>query len=145
MFKELVQADGLVVKEEADDWKEAVRHACAPLVAHGSVPCEYSDEVVKSVEELGPYIFLAPHIAMPHVQLDGKTDLDVAVLKLNHPVVYDDNHEAQLFVAFSARDGQSHIEMIQELATFLIKEKNVDALLKAKCESDIYQYIKTNG
>ena len=67
----------------------------------------YADSIIDNVEENGPYIFLAPHICMPHskaVELVHKPG--ICFVKVNQPVWYDKNDPdmgAELFYHCSLR------------------------------------------
>ena len=45
-----------VIEAEASDWEEAIRLACSPFVADGTVEPEYAEEVIRCVWKYGPYI-----------------------------------------------------------------------------------------
>ena len=145
MFKEKLTLENILVKDSVEDWKDAVRESCSLLEASGSAPAEYKEKIIETINEIGPYIFIAPEIALPHVQLFGKTDIGVSLLKLNKSVKYDDERDARLFFAFSAKDGDSHINLIQELAVFLSDDENVSGLLELDSAEDIFDYIQQHG
>lgn len=145
MFKERLTLENILIKDCVADWKEAINESVQLLEDSGAVPSDYKEKVIQSIEELGPYIFIAPEIAIPHVQYFGKTDVGISLLKVNETVSYDADHEARLFFAFSAKDSKSHMGLIQELAIFLSDEKNVNAILKLETEHEIYDFIQREG
>ena len=42
------------------------------MVADGTVEADYADEIIACIEKYGPYIIIAPDIAMPHSQENAK-------------------------------------------------------------------------
>lgn len=145
MFKERLTLENILIKDSVADWKEAINESVQLLEDSGAVPSDYKEKVIKSIEELGPYIFIAPEIAIPHVQYFGKTEVGISLLKVNETVSYDADHEARLFFAFSAKDSESHMELIQELAIFLSDENNVNAILELETAAEIYDFIQKEG
>lgn len=145
MFKDILSKDKIKIVDSVSDWKEAVNFSVGLLEKDGIVPSDYKTKVIESVNELGPYIFIAPGIAMPHVQYFGETEIGISLLRLNNEVKYDDENSADLFFAFSAKDSKSHIQMIQELGTFLFDDKNIEALRNKKTAEEIYDYIQKHG
>lgn len=145
MFKEKLTLENIRVMDSVEDWQTATRESVILLENSGAVPPEYKEKILETIEELGPYIFIAPEIALPHVQYFSKTKIGVSLLKLNKSAEYDDERNARLFFAFSAEDGNSHMTLIQELASFLFDEKNVSAIIGMATESEIYDYIQANG
>lgn len=65
MMKEIVAKKHYSFHEGFDDWRDAVRAACQPLLDDGTIDPIYPDEIIRKVEELGPYIVIAPDIAIP--------------------------------------------------------------------------------
>lgn len=145
VFKDILSKDKIKIVENVSDWKEAVNLSVGLLEKDGIVPSDYKTKVIESVNELGPYIFIAPGIAMPHVQYFGETEVGISLLRINREVSYDNEKSADLFFAFSAKDSKSHIKMIQELASFLFDDKNIEALRSKKTTEEIYDYIQAYG
>lgn len=145
MFKEKLTINNILVMESVRNWEDAIRESVVLLEKSGAVPPEYKEKIIEAVHELGPYIFIAPEIALPHVQYFDKTKVGVSLLKLNNTVEFDDERNARLFFAFSAENGESHMTLIQELAIFLSEEKNVNAIIKMVDETEIYEYIQAHG
>lgn len=77
----------------AVDWRDAVRQAGCTLVETGAASDRYVDAIVAAVEELGPYIVLAPGIAIAHARPDdGATAVGFGLVghrprALRHPRV----------------------------------------------------------
>ena len=48
----------------ATDWKDAIRLAGKGLVAAGFTTDAYTDQMIETVEKMGPYIVIAPGLAL---------------------------------------------------------------------------------
>ena len=57
---ELLDRKNVKILEGADDWKDAIRKSVMPLEANGYVKAEYKEAIISGIEELGPYIIIAP-------------------------------------------------------------------------------------
>ena len=68
MLKDLVNEKLIKLQIEASDWEDAVRKAAQPLVDEGKVKTSYVDDIIKGVKEMGPYIVLTKHVALPHAR-----------------------------------------------------------------------------
>ena len=111
MFKELVEKKRYSFHEGFADWREAVRAACQPLLADGTIEPEYSEAIIGKVEELGPYIVIAPDICIPHAQEGvGVNDTAVCFMKTEQPVSFSDDgeHDARLFFVLASTDNARH-------------------------------------
>ena len=68
MLKDLVNEKLIKLQIEASDWEDAVRKAAQPLVEEGKVKTSYVDDIIQGVKDMGPYIVLTKHVALPHAR-----------------------------------------------------------------------------
>lgn len=132
MFKEFVAKKHFCFHEGFDTWQEAVRAACAPLLADGTIEPEYPELIIEKVEELGPYIVIAPDIAIPHAQEGrGVNDTAVSFMKTERPVSFADDgeHDARLFFVLASTDNEKHLQNLAEMADVLGDEAFVAKIL----------------
>ena len=140
MFKEFVTQRHYSFHEGFDDWREAIRAACAPLVADGTIQKEYVSYIIEKVEELGPYIVIAPEICIPHAERGrGVNRTAMCFMKSETPVRFheDGEHDARIFVVLAAADDEEHIQNLMELSERLSDEETVAKLLAATTPEDL--------
>ena len=141
MFKEIVEKKHYSFHEGFDDWRDAVRAACAPLLADGTIEKEYPEIIIEKVEELGPYIVIAPNICIPHAERGrGVNDTAMCFMKTERPVSFDANDpdkDARIFVVLAATDDEVHLNNLMQLSETLSDEEIVGKLLEAKDEKDL--------
>ncbi|WP_029541548.1 PTS sugar transporter subunit IIA [Selenomonas sp. AB3002] len=141
MFKEIVEKKHFSFHEGFDDWRDAVRAACAPLLADGTIEKEYPEIIIEKVEELGPYIVIAPNICIPHAERGrGVNDTAMCFMKTEKPVSFDPNDpdkDARIFVVLAATDDEVHLNNLMQLSETLSDEAIVDKLLQAKTGDDL--------
>lgn len=140
MFKEFVTQKHYSFHEGFDDWRDAIRAACAPLEADGMIQPEYASFIIEKVEELGPYIVIAPDICIPHAERGrGVNRTAMCFMKTEKPVRFheDGEHDARLFVVLAAADDDEHIQNLMELSERLSDEETVAKLLAATSPADL--------
>lgn len=140
MFKEFVAQKHYSFHEGFDDWRDAIRAACAPLVADGTIQKEYVSYIIEKVEELGPYIVIAPEICIPHAERGrGVNRTAMCFMKSETPVRFheDGEHDARIFVVLAAADDEEHIQNLIELSERLSDEETVAKLLAATTPEDL--------
>ena len=140
LFKEFVAQKHYSFHEGFDDWREAIRAACAPLVADGTIQKEYVSYIIEKVEELGPYIVIAPEICIPHAERGrGVNRTAMCFMKSETPVRCheDGEHDARIFVVLAAADDEEHIQNLMELSERLSDEETVAKLLAATTPEDL--------
>ncbi len=141
MFKEFVEKKHYSFHEGFDDWRDAVRAACAPLLADGTIEKEYPEIIIEKVEELGPYIVIAPNICIPHAERGrGVNDTAMCFMKTEKPVSFDPNDpdkDARIFVVLAATDDEVHLNNLMALSEALSDEDIVAKVLEAKTPEDL--------
>lgn len=140
MFQEMIAKKYYSFHEGFDDWRDAVRAACVPLRADGTIEPSYEEEIIAKVEELGPYIVIAPNICIPHAQEGvGVNGTAMCFMKTAKPVHFSDSpdHDAQLFFVLASVDNEVHLQNLVALSETLSDEATVEALLKATSVEDL--------
>ena len=131
--------DSLAIVETLADRTEAIRLSGQLLERSGRVGPEYVSSMLDAVEKFGPYIVIAPGIALAHGKSeDGVIQTGLSLFVIREPIVFGHelNDPVSLVVGLAARDHDSHIELMGELAEFLGDEAKVNSLLQV---SDLSQ------
>ncbi len=139
MSLEKLTQDKVVVKERVSTWDEAIREASQPLLEQGFFNVSYVDAMIESVKSLGPYIVIAPEIAIAHARPSKDVyDIGISLLKLNQPINFCENsHYARLIFVISAIDHQAHLGILQDLAHILGDTEIVKELLACQNADEI--------
>ncbi|MDY4534445.1 PTS sugar transporter subunit IIA [Tractidigestivibacter sp.] len=122
MLSDLLDESLVRLGVEASDWEDAIRKATAPLVANGKVTEDYVDDIISGVRELGPYIVITEHVALPHARPEsGALESAVGIVTLKTPVAFGsaDNDPVKYLFPLSAKDSDSHLGALQSLVELL--------------------------
>lgn len=133
MLSDYLSSNTILLQVPVHDWREAVRKAGDLLVKTGACEPRYVDSMIAAVEHFGPYMVLAPGIALAHARPeDGVLKVGISIVTLSTPVDFGspENDPVCLVIAFSGVNHTSHMAMLQELALFLVEEPHQE-LLKA--------------
>ena len=130
----------ILIRESVANRSAAIELAGELLVESGRVKKAYITSMLEAVEEYGPYIVIAPGIALAH----GKPTEDVietgmSLLKVALPIEFQhsQNDPVQLVFGLAASNHDSHIALMAELAQFLSSQANVNALLTCSDSAQI--------
>jgi PTS system ascorbate-specific IIA component len=116
------------------DRERAIEMAGELLVASGRSTPEYTESMIDAVAENGPYIVIAPGIALAHGRpSEAVLEIGLSLLTLAQPVVFGNeaNDPVRLVIGLCATDHSSHIDIMAELATFLGDSVSVNTVLNA--------------
>jgi PTS system ascorbate-specific IIA component len=130
----LLPDSAIIIGAPAEDWRDAIRWAGRALVASGVATDSYSDEMIATVESLGPYIVIAPGIALAHSRPSPSVlRAGLCLVTLANPVEFGnaDNDPVTLIVGLAATDADGHIESLAILADFLADDDRREALMAA--------------
>lgn len=131
---EALGQDAIEVCLAAKNRSEAIAESGRLLVASGRVEQSYVDEMIKAVEDHGPYIVIAPGIALAHGR-PSKLVLDtgISLVTLAEPVPFgnEKNDPVRLVIGLAAFDHTAHLGMMRELAVMLGDAELVNSLLNA--------------
>jgi ascorbate PTS system EIIA or EIIAB component len=131
----LLDVSSIRIGVHADDWRAAVRRAGDALVAGGSTDNAYTDEMIATVEELGPYIVIAPGIALAHSRPSPAVHrAGMSLVLLTDPVEFGhrQNDPVSLVVGLAAPDDEGHVTALATLADFLSDDARRGALMDAR-------------
>jgi PTS system ascorbate-specific IIA component len=127
--------DGSIrIGDTASDWREAVRRAGSALAADGAVTDAYTDEMIATVEELGPYIVIAPGIALAHSRPSPSVRrAALSLVTLASPVEFGHrtNDPVHLVIGLAAPDSEGHVEALAALAELLVDDVRRASLMTA--------------
>jgi mannitol/fructose-specific phosphotransferase system IIA component (Ntr-type) len=129
-------------EKKAKDWKDAIRMSAQGLLDLSLVEPSYIDAMIESIEEYGPYIVIAPNIALPHARPEaGSKKIGYSFMRLEEPVYFteEDSTAASLFIALSCVDSETHLEMLQQIVMVLSDPKKHDKLFEANTKDEIIE------
>jgi PTS system ascorbate-specific IIA component len=115
----LLPRTSIEVGVSAGDWEAAVRAANEILVRSGAVERAYGGAMIEMIKSEGPYVVIAPGVALPHARpsaLVHRTEL--SMLLLREPVAFGhpENDPVTMVVALAALDSSAHIQALAALA-----------------------------
>lgn len=144
MLLEILSVDKIQIQDAVDNWEQAIDIAAQPLLQQGYIETSYIDVMINSVKELGPYIVIAPEIAIAHARPNEDVkQVGLSLLKLNQHINFSqDNHFASLIFVLSAVDNKGHLEILRSLASVLSDKDTVNKLLAATDAVEIKKIIK---
>lgn len=130
----------VAVDVPAADREAAVRAAGNLLVGAGAVEPRYVEAMLRVLDTHGPYIVIAPGIALPHATPeDGVLRTAISVATLREPVTFGHqaNDPVRLVVALAPVDKHAHLSALQQIAQRLGDREVVDGLHAATTADEV--------
>ncbi|MGW0738258.1 PTS sugar transporter subunit IIA [Streptomyces sp. NPDC002851] len=121
-LKDLLPEAAVRLGVHAADWRAAIGAAGDLLVATGASTDAYTQEMIDTVVEHGPYIVVAPGFAFAHARPSPAVlRTGMSWVRLAEPVEFGhEGHDpVELVVGLAARDKAEHTEAMAALARLL--------------------------
>lgn len=158
IYKDKIKKEGLNLDEllknhliqytdQELDWKAGIRLAAQPLLEKGYIEERYIDAMIGKVMEIGPYIVIAPKVAIPHARPeDGAVKMGISLLHSKQPIKFDfedgEGGDVHLMFVLSGTDNTSHLTALQQLAALLEDEEDIDYMVGESDQSVLYKFIQ---
>ncbi|MDP8032803.1 PTS sugar transporter subunit IIA [Pasteurella atlantica] len=146
----LIENNSIKLNQTATSWEEAIKIGTDMLVDSGAIEPRYYDNIINKVKEMGPYIILAPGLAMPHARPEeGVIKTAFALVTLTDPVFFDGEDEGvKVLITLSGSSSDEHMQGIMEITQVLEdedpeSETGVDLakILACQTNEEIYAVI----
>lgn len=142
MLKTMVDEHHVSFQQRFDCWQDAIAAGAKTLLEDGTLDQVYVDDIITCIQTYGPYIIIAPFVAMPHSTLGGRGVHKTAIsfMKVEEPVVFDPDDpskDARLFFTLAATENDQHIQNMSALANMLLREGVIEDLLEATSSEDL--------
>lgn len=144
----LIENQSIKLHQTATDWQSAIKIGTDMLIAAGAIKPSYHDAIIHSVKELGPYIIIAPNLAMPHARPEqGVIHTAFALVTLDTPVKFEGEDEpVDVLITLAGSTSDQHMAGLMEVTEVLDDEDsptgvNLDKLRQCQCAEDVYRVI----
>jgi PTS system ascorbate-specific IIA component len=132
------------LQQTCSSWRECFEVVGAGLVKSKRTTSHYTLEMIQAFEELGPYMVIAPGIALAHARpSDAVLETGLSLVTLTEPVEFgsQSNDPVSLVIGLAAKDHDSHIDLLAALSDLLADDQKVKLLLNATNEVQARSYL----
>ncbi len=144
----LIENNSIKLHQSASNWEDAIKIGTDLLVAAGTIePCYY-DNIVSKIKEMGPYIILAPGLAMPHARPEeGVIKTSFALVTLDTPIYFEGEDEpVDVLLTLAGSDSDQHMQGLMEITQVLDDPDSdtgvdLDKIRRCKTAEDVYAVI----
>lgn len=141
---DLLQEKMIELKAPVNDWENALQKGAQLLINDGGVEKRYLDAMLKMVKDLGPYVVIAPGLALGHAGPDqGVNRTCFSLVTLENPVNFGvpENDPVDIVFSFAAPNKEEHMQALRDLALFCSEEKNLSAIRNATEKKQIRELL----
>lgn len=148
MLTDLLKLESIAVDVEARDWEDAIEKSAQALIRDGVVEPGYVTGMIRAVKDLGPYIAIAPGVAIAHAKPDCgvlRTGMALTTLRTPVPFGHKANDPISLVITLAAVDHDAHLNAMGDMVDILSDPERFRAILDADTPEAVYACLRSKG
>lgn len=144
LLQDLLSEDNVSFHYPAETWEDVIRHGGQLMVDAGFTEPTYTEAMIDVVRDMGPYIVLAPGLAMPHARPEmGAKQVGTALVTLEKPIDFGspENDPVSVAVFLCAPNKEEHIQLLTDIATLFEDGEFLDAAVNFESIEDVQAFL----
>ena len=144
LLQDLLSEDNVSFHYPDETWEDVIRHGGQLMVDAGFTEPTYTEAMIDVVRDMGPYIVLAPGLAMPHARPEmGAKQVGTALVTLEKPIDFGspENDPVSVAVFLCAPNKEEHIQLLTDIATLFEDEEFLDAAVNFESIEDVQAFL----
>ena len=144
LLQDLLSEDNVSFRYPAETWEDVIRHGGQLMVDAGFTDPTYTEAMIDVVRDMGPYIVLAPGLAMPHARPEmGAKQVGTALVTLEKPIDFGspENDPVSVAVFLCAPNKEEHIQLLTDIATLFEDGEFLDAAVNFESIEDVQAFL----
>lgn len=142
---EQILSEGVFFGAQAPNWRVLTETVGQEMERLGMSTAEYTQAMIQNVEENGPYLVIAPGVALLHARPDaGCLRNGILIGTATPPVEFGHsvNDPVSLVLGLSATGDMDHVALLQSVASLLAQKGALDRLKAAPSKDDFIAVLK---
>ncbi|MDQ0205084.1 BglG family transcription antiterminator [Pectinatus haikarae] len=134
----------IVIDAECNSWQEAIQISSNILLKRNYITQEYINSMIKNISDFGPYIIVAPGLALPHSKPDfGSKKLGMQFTRLKNPISFGDEilEPVEFICTLSPVDSNTHLKAFFNLVNMLKTPSFKRAMHNANTSQEVADII----
>lgn len=144
LLQDLLSEDNVSFRYPAETWEDVIRHGGQLMVDASFTDPTYTEAMIDVVRDMGPYIVLAPGLAMPHARPEmGAKQVGAALVTLEKPIDFGspENDPVSVAIFLCAPNKDEHIQLLTDIATLFEDEEFLDAAVNFESIEDVQSFL----
>jgi len=133
-----------VIAARAADWRAAVTLAGDALARSGASKPGYSAEMIRMIEEHGPYVVIAPGLALAHARPGPEVLADgLSIVTLAEPVSFGHpyNDPVSVILGLAVTSSAEHLHAVAAVANVFNDSSAIADLAAATSVDEVQQIM----
>ncbi|NEZ47592.1 transcription antiterminator [Clostridium niameyense] len=143
-LSELLRKETIEVKLNCKDWEDVILNATRPLEKKNYITYKYTEEIIKNLKKLGPYMVIAPGVCLAHANLPEEiNDTSMSFINLKYPIKFHSkfNDPVKIVLTFATKDKESHIYALSQFMDIINNSNELQKLMNASSKDEVLKII----
>lgn len=134
----IIPEEHIQLNKSIDEWRKAIKLASKPLLDNQYISDEYVDDMIRAVEELGPYMVFIPEVAVVHASpKKGVLRDGISLLQLSDAIKFGDSGQVMVKVIFVICSMEAESSLFLKLIQIIERSTNQEKIKNAQNKKDI--------
>lgn len=128
----------------AADWRSAVKLSGEALVRSGAAKPGYAAEMIRMIEDHGPYVVIAPGLALAHARPGSQVIANgLSVVTLTEPVRFGHAHNdpVRVILGLAISEAGAHLAVVAAVANIFNDSSAIEELAAATTPAEIQKIM----
>lgn len=137
-------ASAITIGADASDWRAAVTLAAEALTRSGAARPEYALEMIRMIEQHGPYVVIAPGLALAHARPGPAVIADgLSIVTLRTPVEFGHPHNdpVRVVLGLAVASPGEHLAAVAAVANVFNDSAAIVELTEATTVVDVQRIM----
>ncbi|MGV8858797.1 PTS sugar transporter subunit IIA [Rhodoglobus sp.] len=124
----------------AADWRAAVSLSGAALARSGAAKPGYAIEMIRMIEDHGPYVVIAPGLALAHARPGPQVIANgLSIVTLKEPVRFGHAHNdpVRVVLGLAISEAGAHLAAVAAVANIFNDSSAIDQLAEATTAAEV--------
>jgi len=135
----IILDENIKLKVPSENWIDAMKSSGQLLVDSNFIKKEYIDATLETVKKYGPYIVIAPGIALSHSRpSENVIKAGVSLITLSNPICFNsENDPVDIVLTLAATNDSDHLGILQYLSCYLSEDDKLDYIRSCSNPKDL--------
>lgn len=143
-LSEFLRKETIEVKLNCKDWEDVILNATKSLEKKNYITYRYTEEIIKNLKNLGPYMVIAPGICLAHANLPEEiNETSMSFINLKYPIKFHSkfNDPVKIVLTFATKDKESHLYALSQFMDIINNTNELQKLMNASSKDEVLKII----
>ena len=140
-----IKKENIELKLNCKDWKDVITKGADILINKECITEGYKDGIIKKIEEIGPYMVIAPGICLAHVDIPSQVNkTSMSLINLKYPIKFNSefNDPVRVVLTFATKDKESHLNALLGFMNLINNSNDLNGIISSSSKDEVIDIIR---